>query len=164
MVSPPLFHVYRAAKRLRQSVRFVIRRPSLGVRGIVVNEAGAVLLVRHTYVAGWFLPGGGVKFKEAPAAALIREMREEAGVVIHETRLIGLFPNFTRLQSDYVALFDCPDWSEADAFRPDFEIAERAFFPLEDLPSATTPATRRRLAEWQGHIDQSSEWGDPDGL
>ena len=31
--------------------------------------------------------------------------------------------------------------------RPDREIAEARFFPLDGLPENTTPATRRRLAE-----------------
>ena len=37
------------------------RGMTLGVRGLVTNEAGEVLLIKHTYLAGWYLPGGGVE-------------------------------------------------------------------------------------------------------
>ena len=42
---------------------FLLRRPmTLGVRGIVHDaEKGTVFLIRHTYIAGWQLPGGGVE-------------------------------------------------------------------------------------------------------
>ena len=54
-----LFHLY-----------FLIRRPlTLGVRAVIHDrEANAILLIRHTYVPGWQLPGGGVEVGETRAA------------------------------------------------------------------------------------------------
>ena len=40
-----------------------IKKPrTLGVRAMIFDEKkGKLLLVKHTYIDGWFLPGGGVK-------------------------------------------------------------------------------------------------------
>ena len=45
------------------------RGMTLGVRAVVIDANDRVFLVRHTYVSGWYLPGGGVEvgqtFREA---------------------------------------------------------------------------------------------------
>ena len=56
-----------------------LTRPlTVGVRLMAVEE-GKVLLVRHTYLDGWYLPGGGVQAGETLEAAICREAGEEVG-------------------------------------------------------------------------------------
>ncbi len=50
-IAQPLFRLYARTTRSM----------TLGVRGAVMNDAGEVLLVEHTYMHGWHLPGGGVE-------------------------------------------------------------------------------------------------------
>jgi ADP-ribose pyrophosphatase YjhB (NUDIX family) len=48
------------------------------------DDAGRILLTRLTYpelkAGHWTLPGGGIDFGEAPAAAVLRELTEETGL------------------------------------------------------------------------------------
>src|SRR5688572_10311089 len=80
----PLLHFYW---------RFA-RGVTLGVRGLVIDDAGRVLLVQHTYVRGWHLPGGGVEPGETALQALIRELTEEGNIRLSGTpSLHGIFFN-----------------------------------------------------------------------
>jgi ADP-ribose pyrophosphatase YjhB (NUDIX family) len=135
-----------AADRLRRAWWFVARPISVGVLGVVVDEEGRILLVEQTYRSGWYLPGGGVRRKEALDAALRRELREEVGVEpTAPPRLLGVYWNFAESKSDYVAVFVVEQWRR----RPttSIEIARDAFFAPDELPEDTSPAARRRIAE-----------------
>ncbi|HRE19864.1 MAG TPA: NUDIX domain-containing protein, partial [Rhabdaerophilum sp.] len=60
---------------------FMLRRGmTLGVRAAVLDGAGRVFLVRHAYIEGWHLPGGGVERGQSARAALEAELREEANI------------------------------------------------------------------------------------
>jgi ADP-ribose pyrophosphatase YjhB (NUDIX family) len=141
----------RRARIVSRMITFgaLFQRPmTLGVRGLVIDNADRVLLVRHTYVPGYYLPGGGVESGETLLQALARELHEEGGVsVLSAPSLQGVYLNRRVSSRDHVALFVVRHFHCEGARAPDHEIAEAAFFPLDALPEDTTPATRARLAE-----------------
>lgn len=124
----------------------VLQPITLGVRVLLIRD-GEVLLVRHTYRPGWFLPGGGVKRGERLVEAARREAQEEAGASITTLTLVGLYTSFNEHKSDHVVLF------AANAFQVtgehDEEIAELQWFPLDALPAGVSPGTSERIAEFQ---------------
>ncbi len=136
-----------------------LRRPmTLGVRGLAGDGQGRVLLVRHTYGAGWHLPGGGVEHGETAPAAIVREMAEEGGLAADTAPILcGFYANHAHFPNDHIALYRVESWL-ACAPRENGEIAERGFFALGALPDGVTPGTRRRLAEIFGGAEISADW------
>jgi ADP-ribose pyrophosphatase YjhB (NUDIX family) len=133
------------------------RPMTLGVRGLVCDESGRVLLVRHTYAEGWHLPGGGVDHGESARAAALRELAEEGGVKAQELRLIGFYSNHARFKHDHVALYRAETWRPCPPHE-NGEIADRAFFAPDALPAGVTTGTRRRLAEVFDGVPYSDIW------
>lgn len=124
-----------------------VRGMTLGTRTAVIDSASRVLLVRHTYAAGWMLPGGGVERGETVHEAALRELREEAAVHGQEApQLLGIYLNDRQFPGDHVACFVLRKFRQ-ERFRPSSEIAEARFFPPQDLPHDVSPGTGRRLAE-----------------
>ncbi|WP_248313153.1 NUDIX domain-containing protein [Bosea sp. F3-2] len=144
-----LLHVYF---RLSRSMTF-------GVRAAVLNDRGEVFLVRHGYIPGWYLPGGGVEVGETMWDALERELAEEGNIAITgPASLHGIFFNRQISRRDHVALFVIRSFTVEGIRRPDREIAEAGFFPLDRLPEGTTPATRRRLEEITAGNPPAANW------
>ncbi len=139
---------------------FLVTRPmTLGVRGVVIDETGAVLLVKHSYVAGWHFPGGGVEAGETCESALARELSEEANVAIEAPMsLHGLYYNSGASRRDHVAVYLVSRFRRIGERAPDREILAAQFFPRGALPDDATRATRARLAEIFDAKPISAHW------
>ena len=141
--------------KLRPGVRRLLhlywrfsRGLTLGVRAIAQDEGGRVFLVRHTYVPGWHLPGGGVEPGETALEALARELREEACIEITgEAQLHGVYFNRHASDRDHVLVYRVRDFRVLGAKARDREIAEAGFFAPDALPEGLTAGTRARLDE-----------------
>jgi ADP-ribose pyrophosphatase YjhB (NUDIX family) len=138
----------------------LFQRPmTLGVRGVVLDADNRVMLVRHSYVPGFYLPGGGVEPGETLAEALGRELTEECGVrLTGAPTLRGVYLNRRSSRRDHVALFVVRDFDYDGPRPPDHEILEADFFSINALPPETTPATRARLAEIVADAPAAPYW------
>lgn len=146
---PRLFHGWA---RIRRGL-------TLGVKAVVRNEAGEILLLRHSYVPGWHLPGGGVEPGETALEALARELMEEAAVeMLAPPRLHGLLLNANLAGRDHVAVYVIEHFRAGTANVPNREILEIGFFALDSLPEDTTAATRRRLVEVREGRAAAAHW------
>lgn len=136
----------------------ISRGMTLGVRGVAVDGEGRVLLVKHTYLHGWWLPGGGVERGQSCEDALAREMREEAGVILEgRPTLVSVHSNERFFRGDHVLVYRIDRFSLTDCTSRG-EIAEIGWFDPCDLPADTHRATRARLGETLGAVEVSVDW------
>jgi ADP-ribose pyrophosphatase YjhB (NUDIX family) len=72
------------------------------VTAIVPNQAAAILLVHKTDNDLWALPGGGMDIGESMADAVVREVKEETGVDVEVTGVVGIYsdPNHVMAYDD----------------------------------------------------------------
>ena len=136
---------------------FIFRPVSIGVRVMLIQNR-QVLLVRQTYMPGWFIPGGGVKRGETLEEAARREAQEEIGAKMGELSFLGAYTHFGEHKSDHNTLFLCTDFTLGK--KQDSEIAEACFFSLDALPENLLPGHRIRLDEYRDRrkIPQFGEW------
>lgn len=138
--------VLRILYRFFQVYLFFVRPLTLGVRVMLIRD-GNVLLVRQTYMNGWFMPGGGMQKNETTEQAARREAREEVHAELRSISLLGVYSNFKEWKSDHNVLFLSEDFDLGGGH--DREIAELKFFPLDALPPDVWPGHRQRLLEYR---------------
>lgn len=110
----------------------LLRKKTVGARGLVIQD-DQILLITHTYQKGWCTIGGGVNRGESPLQAAVRELYEEAGVIIQgNPELFGVYHNTSDWRDDYVALYVVKDFLIEDV--KSSEIAEKGGFPLINYP------------------------------
>ena len=68
-----------------------MRTPLLSVDAAVFDESGRLLLIQRADNATWAMPGGAAEVGETPAEAVAREVREETGLEVRPTQLLGIY-------------------------------------------------------------------------
>lgn len=151
--------VHRLLGRVARMAWRITRPRTIGVRAVLLDPAGRVALVRHTYIDGWYLPGGGVKKGESVADALHRELAEEVAVTGATVEcVLGVYHNRREGKDDHVIVYVARAASDALRGADTLEVAEVGWFAPDALPEGTTPATRRRIAEFRGGAVGGGDW------
>jgi ADP-ribose pyrophosphatase len=119
-------HVTLDAVRLPngQSYEYTtIRRDSVGVAVVVLNERNQVLLEReYRHPIGevaFQLPGGLNAHDEDPAGCIQRELREETGLVAGELRYLGRFWNNPATTNGECLVYLCREFQIERAIQHD---------------------------------------------
>ncbi|MEV7961526.1 NUDIX hydrolase [Oerskovia paurometabola] len=136
-----------------------------GVSGVVIDDAGRLLLGRRADTGQWAVVSGILEPGEDPAVGLAREVLEETGVAVYVDALTGVtvtppveYPNGDR--SQYLDLcFLCRPVSPAAAAAAhvaDDESLAVAWFAPDDLPADLAASTSERLGHTLGYLADPS--------
>ncbi|MBN2565368.1 MAG: NUDIX hydrolase N-terminal domain-containing protein [Candidatus Eisenbacteria bacterium] len=85
--------------RGRFSVELGHVTPKIGSDGAIFDDDGRLLLMQRTGCGTWCLPCGWIEPSESPEEAVVREVREETGLEVSSTRLVGLFHRMASIES-----------------------------------------------------------------
>ncbi len=119
---------------------------------VVVNDDGQLLLQRRTDNDYWSLPGGAMELGESLAETIAREVREETGLEVETTRLIGIYSDPRHViaysngevRQQFSICFACR--VVGGELRRGDESSDIGFFPKEQLANLNIqPSIRLRL-------------------
>jgi len=148
----------QAAFAIRRLLLGTLRIRTRGVKVMLFNDRGELLLIRNTYGnrSLFVLPGGGIGRRENPRTAVEREVREELNTSIHDLTLVAIYQSTAEGKQDTVHLFR--GLADGDPVADEREVEEARFFRLDSLPQNVSPATLRRVEEAQGSRSIDGRW------
>jgi ADP-ribose pyrophosphatase YjhB (NUDIX family) len=149
----------RAGRLLVRAVNALRPRTTLGVRVLALDAEERIFLVRHSYVPGSHLPGGGVEPGETVREAAAREAMEEGGLAFGAPPdVFGVYLNRALDARDHVVLLVARDVRAGRPRASGYETLAAGFHPRDRLPEDTTPATRARIAEVLDGAAPTEDW------
>jgi 8-oxo-dGTP pyrophosphatase MutT (NUDIX family) len=149
--------IHKIGHRIIRKIQSLLGLITLGPRAIILNDEHQILLVKHSYQAHWYLPGGGLKKGESAQEALIRELKEEVGIIpLVPPRLFGIYYHTYLGVHDYPIIFIIKRFDMINASSP--EIEESGWFAYDSLPEMISPGSKRRLDEFFTETIPSDRW------
>ncbi|MFO0765000.1 MAG: NUDIX domain-containing protein [Patescibacteria group bacterium] len=148
--------MYKLVNALRRLYWWIRRPITIGARAIV-TDGQSVLLVKHSYLKDWYLPGGGVGRGETLQDVVRRELKEEVGFDFSgPLNLLATHTNFGEYKNDHIVLFE----AKTSVFEPSSggEVKETKFFAFDHLPADISPATKRRIEEYLETRPREERW------
>jgi ADP-ribose pyrophosphatase YjhB (NUDIX family) len=125
--------------------------PKVDIRGLALNKAGEILMVKEMADGKWTLPGGWADIGLSPSQVIEKEFREEAGLTVKATRLLAVFDKRCHPhppQAFYVYKFALLCEVVGDIhLQKGFDILDAAFFPIDQLPELSEDRILRSQIE-----------------
>ena len=123
------------------------RNPFPTVDIIIEVEGGVVLIERKNPPHGWAIPGGFVDYGETVEAAAVREAREETGLDVRITRLLGVYSDPSRDPRHHTISIVFVASSTGQPVADD-DASDAGVFTMDNLPDNIVFDHREILAEY----------------
>lgn len=117
---------------------------TIGSFGIICDENHRILLVHRTDIDFWNLPGGGVEQGEAPWEACVREVKEETGLDVEISRMIGTYSKPDK--NEIVFSFECKIISGKITLNE--EARDIRYFDIDKIPTNTIKKQVERIKDY----------------
>lgn len=125
--------------------------PGLAVIVAIIDD-GKILLTKREDFEVWCLPGGGVEDGESLAEAGIREAKEETGLDVELTRLVGVYSRMGGGMHDVHAVLYAAKPIGGRLRTQLHETIEIAYFPFDQLPNEMLFGHKKRINDAVNHV------------
>lgn len=135
------------ADMVQEPLRLGAPQHSVSVAAAITNALGEFLVIRRRDNGRWEPPGGVLELNEGIHQGLIREVREETGLLVEPLKLTGAYKNMSR---GIVALvFHCRVLSGVASTSD--EVSELSWLTPAQVSARLSPAYAVRLLDVVGH-------------
>ena len=119
--------------------------PGLAVNVAVIHE-NKILLTQREDFETWILPSGGVEDGESLAQAAVRETKEETGLDVELTGLVGVYSRLGNMSPVHAVLFSAkPIGGEIKCQEGETIAVE--WFAFGQIPSPLSAGHKRRIED-----------------
>nr|HOP09585.1 NUDIX hydrolase [Candidatus Methanofastidiosa archaeon] len=131
--------------------------PSLAVDGFLTDGRNILLVRRKNppFASYWALPGGFVEYGETTEQALIREIKEETGLVVFATVLIGVYSDPQRDPREHVVSCAYLCNHTLENYLAGSDASDVKAFPLDKLPEFVAFDHMRIIKDGKKHLNGS---------
>ena len=119
--------------------------PNVAVNVAVIHD-GKILLTKRDDFQVWCLPSGGVEDGESLAEAAIRETKEETGIDVELTRVIGVYSRLGGIPDVHAILYEARPIGGELRLQPG-ETIEVKYFTRNEMPNELAFAHKRRILD-----------------
>ncbi len=124
---------------------------------VAVIRGNEILLTKRADLFVWCLPGGRVEPGETLAEAAIRETREETGLEVELTRLVGIYSRVGSFPDLHIVLFAARQTGGELCCQPG-ETLEVAFFTPDRLPDDVWLGYQQRIVDAMAGVGGGVAW------
>lgn len=120
--------------------------PGLAVNVAVIDDEKVLLTKREDFEV-WCLSGGGVEEGESLAEGAIREVKEETGLEVELTRLVGVYSRMGGGMQDIHAVLYVGKPIGGKLRLQEHETIDVAYFPFDQLPAEILFSNKKRIED-----------------
>lgn len=119
-------------------------KTTIGVFGIITNKKDEVLLCHRNDYDLWNMPGGRLEKNETPWECMIREAKEETGLDVAISRLLGIYSKPRK--DEIVIAFVCNVLG--GSLQLNKEARDLKYFNLKNIPKNTVPKQVEKIKDY----------------